>query len=136
MSHFTNIKHFEAFLQTEHKAFTYPNMLCMRNTEDIIEKSEGKFDKKAEDHKYVALVNFDEKYDISHIISKEKDDDLKKELKEKHRNIKGNKGRIFFNEVKGMFLKDYEVEISLKDQNPFNFLKSYKEINAFYNKFK
>lgn len=132
MSHFTDILAFEAFLkssfQKERNPFIYPNMLCLRNTEDVDKEREKAF-------KYVALGNCDDKYPIELVASKEKEEILKKELLESHKGMKG-KVRIFFKDMKGMFQKDYDVDIALSESDPFNYLKSYKDINILYTKFR
>ena len=123
MSHFNEIEGLEAFLKKPNEN-EFPLMLCLRNVEDV-EKREG--------FKYVAVGNCDEKYPVE-VVSKEKDEGLKKELLESYRNSlgKGNKLRIFFKEMHKMFEKDYDVDINLQGNSLLNFLSSYREVNKRY----
>lgn len=106
-------------------------MLCLRNTEDVDQTRE-------KDYKYVALGNSDAKYPIKFVISGEKQENLKAELLESFNNLQGNqrKVRIFFKEMRGMFEKHYDVDISLPQLDPLNFLKNYRKINELYENFK
>lgn len=105
-------------------------MLCLRNTEDVDKTRE-------KDYKYVALGNSDAKYPIKFVVAGEKQENLKAELLESFTNLQGNqrKVRIFFKEMRKMFEKHYDVDISLPQLDPLNFLKGFKEISSLYRDF-
>lgn len=109
--------------------FTFPNMFYLTNTEKVSPFNTPK------NYPYLTLSAGDWEYPIETIANNEKDEMLKKEIIKKSEILKGGKNeqknRIYFEDLSKLFECKFETEIKLNSLNPFNFLKSYEEIQNF-----
>lgn len=129
LSNFRNIEELEKFLR--HKEFQgdFPMMLCHRNTEDVDKRMMNEF-------KYVAVGNCDEAYPIDQVLGREKDEELKMDIKKSFERfaVQGNRMRIFFKDPRKMFEKNYDVDVCIQEKSLLGFLCGYNELTKQYNK--